>query len=66
MGYMSETYDSKTFTSFSHTMADLINAVSSAQMRVVKLKEFDYDVGLTEAYDDKGFPLSYLLISEKR
>lgn len=66
MGYMSETYDSKTFTSFSHTMADLINAVSSAQMRVVKLKEFDYDVGLTEAYDDKGFPLSYFLISEKR
>lgn len=65
MGYMSESYASKTFTSFSHTMADIINAIGSAQMRVVKLNEYDYDIGLTEAYDKKGFPLSFLLIAEK-
>lgn len=65
MGYMSETYESKTFTSFSHTMADIISGVSCAGMRVLKLEEFDYDVGLTEAYDKKGLPLSFLLTAEK-
>lgn len=65
MGYMSEQYDSKTFTSFSHTMSDIINAISFANMRVVKLNEYDYDIGLTDVYDKKGIPLSYLLIAEK-
>lgn len=65
MGYMSEQYDSKTFISFSHTMSEIINAVSCAKMRIVKLNEYDYDVGLSDVYDKKGFPLSYLLIAEK-
>lgn len=65
MGYMSGRYDSKTFTSFSHTMSDIINAVSGAGLRVVKLNEYDYDVGLSDVYDKKGFPLSYLLTAEK-
>lgn len=65
MGYLSEQYASKTFTSFSHTMADIINAVSGAGLRVTKLREFDYDVGLSDAYDGRGFPLSYLLLAEK-
>jgi len=65
MGYMSEPYESKTFTSFSHTMSAIINAVSDSQMRIVRLKEFDYDIGLTEVYDGKGFPLSYILTAEK-
>ena len=46
-------------------MADIINGVSCAGMRVLKLEEFDYDVGLTEVYDKKGFPLSFLLTAEK-
>lgn len=65
MGYMSETYESKTFISFSHTMSDIITAVSRSKMRVDELKEFDYDIGLSEAYDGKGFPLSYILTAEK-
>lgn len=65
MGYMSLPYCSKTFTSFSHTMSDIINAVSHSQMRIMKLNEFDYDIGLTGAYDGKGFPLSYLLVAKK-
>ena len=65
MGYMSEQYHSKTFTSFSHTMGRIVTAVSSAGMRIRKLEEFDYDVGLSDAYDGKGFPLSYLLTAEK-
>ena len=62
---MSEQYHSKTFTSFSHTMGRIVTAVSSAGMRIRKLEEFDYDVGLSDAYDGKGFPLSYLLTAEK-
>lgn len=65
MGYMSEQYESKTFTSFSHTMSSIINGVSSAQMHVTKLNEYDYDIGLCDAYDKKGFPLSYILIAKK-
>ena len=48
MGYMSEQYDSKTFTSFSHTMSAIINAVSNAGLHVVQLNEYDYDIGLSE------------------
>ena len=65
MGYMSEQYHSKTFTSFSHTISDIINAISGSQMRIVRFDEFDYDVGLSDVYDGKGFPLSYLLKAEK-
>lgn len=65
MGYMSKEYRSKTFTSFSHTMSSIVNAVSASQMRIVKFNEFDYDIGLSDAYDGKGFPLSYLLFAEK-
>lgn len=65
MAYMSEAYASKTFVSFSHTMSDIINGVSQAQMRIVKLNEYDYDVGLSDVYDKKGFPLSYFLSAKK-
>ena len=66
MGYMSVSYPSKTFTSFSHTMSGIINSVCDSQMRIVSLDEFDYDIGLSEVYDGKGFPLSYLLVAEKQ
>lgn len=65
MGYMSEQYASKTFTSFSHTMSSIVNALSRARLRIVKLNEYDYDVGLSDAYDKRGIPLSYLLSAEK-
>ena len=65
MEYMSEQYASKTFTSFSHTVSAIINAVCDAQMRIVRLNEYDYDVGLSEVYDKRGFTLSYLLIAVK-
>ena len=46
-------------------MSDIINAVCFSKMNVCKLNEYDYDIGLTEAYDKKGFPLSFLLIAQK-
>lgn len=65
MGYMSKNYSSKTFTSFSHTISSIINAISNSKMRITKLREFDYDIGLTSAYDGKGVPLSYILIAQR-
>lgn len=54
MGYMSEQYASKTFTSFSHTMSAIVNATSDVGLRVIRLDEYDYDVDLSEVYDDRG------------
>ena len=47
-------------------MSGIINSVCDSQMRIVSLDEFDYDIGLSEVYDGKGFPLSYLLVAEKQ
>jgi len=65
MGYMSVQYESKTFTSFSHTMADIINALGANNLKTMKLNEYNYDIGLTNVYDGKGFPLSFILVAEK-
>ena len=65
MGYMSKTYTSKTFISFTHTMSAIMNAVSDVGMYVAKLNEYDYDIGLTDVYDGCGLPLSYLLFAKK-
>lgn len=65
MGYMSVEYESKTFTSFTHTMSDIINALSENGMKTVRLNEYDYDIGITGLYENKGFPLSFILIAEK-
>jgi len=66
MDYMSRHYKSKTFTSFSHTLSDIVNALSANGITIVRLHEYDYDVGLTEIYDKRGIPLSYILIGEKQ
>ena len=67
MGYMSREYESKTFTDFSHTFSDIINALSVNGMKTVKLNEYDYDIGNvgSDIFDKKGIPLSYILIAEK-
>lgn len=66
IGYISGNYPSKTFTSFSHTMADIINQAIASGFRLQKLVEFDESVGVAQAYDKKGLPLSYLLRADKK
>lgn len=66
MGYISGEYESKTFTSFAHSMEEIINGVINSDMEIRLLNEYDYDIGLSDAYDGKGLPLSMLLVSEKR
>lgn len=65
MGYMTTEYESKTFISFSHTMSDIINSLSTNGLKTVKFNEYNYDIGLTDEYDDKGFPLSFILVAVK-
>jgi len=67
MYYISGEYESKTFTDFSHTFSDIINALSINGMKTTKLNEYDYDIGNigSDIYDKKGIPLSYILVAEK-
>lgn len=66
MGYISGEYESKTFTSFSHPISEIINSTIKSEMNIVLFEEYDYDVGLTDVYDSKGLPLSMLLVSTKK
>ncbi len=65
MGYISPEFESKTFTSFSHTMSDLINASIQNGMQIKSLQEYNYDVGMTDVYNGLGYPLSFILIAKK-
>jgi len=65
MGYMTLQYESKTFISFSHTLSDIVNSVIIAGMAIKKLDEYNYDVGMTNAYDNKDYPLYYILLAQK-
>jgi len=64
MGYITPEYHSKTFTSFSHTMSDIFTALLGSGIDIKKFSEFDYDVGLDENYNGRGFPLSFILVGE--
>ncbi len=65
MGYMTPEYESKTFTSFTHTLSDVINSLIAVGIGIKKLKEYDYDIGITDVYDNKGYPLSFILLAQK-
>ena len=69
MGYIAGEYENKasTFTDYSHTLGDIVNALSASGMKTVKLNEYDYDIGSigTDIFDRKGIPLSYILIAKK-
>lgn len=67
MGYITgKPYESKTFYSYSHTFSHIFNAISQNGMHIKKLSEFDYDIsGSFAQLDNKGIPLSYILVSQK-
>lgn len=66
MGYVSGEYSSKTFTSFSHSVSKIINSVIKSNLNIVLFEEYDYDIGLTDVYDNMGLPLSMLVMGIKR
>lgn len=65
MGYLSERYASKTFTSFSHTMADIVGRGQRGGDARRKAAGVRLRRRLTDAYDGRGLPLSFLLTAEK-
>lgn len=48
MGYISGDYESKTYTSFSHSVSSIINSIIKSDMDITLFREYDYDVGLSE------------------
>ncbi len=67
MGYMTDKKGiENTFTSFSHTLSDIFNALIANGFEIELFKEFDYCVGnLFNALDSKGIPLSMILVAKK-
>lgn len=67
MSYLSGTeYKSKPFTSFPHSLGDIITCVIESDLAVRTFQEFDVDVSAdTEALSSKGMPLSYILVAKK-
>lgn len=65
--YMTQkNYHSKTFTDYTHSMAEIISGMCENGLVVTGLKEFDYDLsgGFTEI-DHSGFPLSMIIEAAK-
>lgn len=59
-------YKSKPFYSFMHTFSEIINSIVNNNIKITKINEFDYDIGLGIDYLNKqGIPLSYILIGKK-
>jgi SAM-dependent methyltransferase len=64
-GYMAAHENSHTFASFSHTMADILNAAVASGLAIAGLQEYDVGVGVGDSYNDMGFPLSFTLRAVK-
>jgi len=65
MTYITPEYRSKTFTSFTHTLSDIFTALIASGIQIKSFREFDYDVSVTDVYDNKGMPLSFVLVGQK-
>lgn len=65
ISYISPFYKSKTFTSYTHTLSVIFNCTINAGMKIRAFYEYEKDVGIAGVYEDKGFPLSLILIAEK-
>ncbi|MFP4287192.1 MAG: class I SAM-dependent methyltransferase [Candidatus Izemoplasmataceae bacterium] len=68
MGYMTEDYyESSTFISYSHTFSAILNALTNNNFVIKTLVESDIDqANLFGHLDQKGYPLTYLLVAEKQ
>jgi SAM-dependent methyltransferase len=60
-------YNSKTFTSFSHSLSFILNAMVNAGLSIRRMQEYDYDIsdGTFSILNNKKIPLSYTLIAVK-
>lgn len=62
-----KSYESKTFTDYTHPMSDIVTAICNNNMVITGMKEYEYDIGGSfEKLDNMGFPLSMILAGEKQ
>ncbi len=67
MGYMSNETISATFTSFSHSLSSILNALTQNHFEILELKEYDYCVGnLLTSLNHQGIPLSMILTAKRK
>ena len=61
-----KSYQSKTFTDFTHSMSEIISGMCSNGMVITGFLEFDSDIsGGFTAIDHSGFPLSMIIQGKK-
>jgi SAM-dependent methyltransferase len=67
MGYLTQKdYVSRPFTSYAFTMGDLIGALVDTGLCIERLKEYGKDLsGIFRRLEDKGIPLSMVLVARK-
>ena len=62
-----KSYKSKTFTSFSHSLSEIIRALCKNSVFIYNMQEFDYDISsMFEHLNNKGIPLSYIIEAKKK
>ncbi len=66
IGHMTSEYNSKTFTSFLHTISSIINSLINNYLEIQKIDEFNQDVGLTDVYNSRGYTLAFLVVAKKK
>ncbi len=66
MTYMSDKHTSATFTSYSHTLSDIFNALIANEFTIKTFKEYDYcSANLFTHINHQGVPLLMTIVAEK-
>jgi hypothetical protein len=61
-----KSYESKTFTDYTHSMSEIMTGMCSNGVVITGLMEFDYDLsGGFPEIDKTGFPLSMIIEGRK-
>jgi len=68
MGYMTNAqYESLTFESYSHTLSELLNALSKHHFELIEFTESDQDQGnLFDDLNESGLPLTMNILARKK
>ncbi len=61
-----KSYESKTFTDYTHSMSEIISGMCNNGIVVTGMQEFDYDIsGGFPEIDHSGYPLSMIIEGRK-
>lgn len=61
-----KSYESKTFTDYTHPLSEVIGAMSNIGIVITNMHELTYDISANfEHLDNQNFPLNYILEGRK-